>query len=195
MRLKLSLPQPSEELISTCLKLATISSMRDACKLKWFTDINSNSNSTAHQFQTNDTLIKLALKEYQEFFPTEILTPTSIIFSNITSKVASYPPHSDLNRYVALNFYLNAGGENVTTVFYDKHDGYEINGGKLHPYTDLKIDSVYKFDINTWYALSVRQVHSVENITNDRIMFALGFYEPITWPEFVKKYSHLVISD
>jgi hypothetical protein len=35
----------------------------------------------------------------------------------------------------------------------------------------------------------------VENITNDRIMFALGFYEPITWPEFVKKYSHLVISD
>jgi hypothetical protein len=107
-------------------------------------------------------------------------------------KFACWPPHTDRVRIFALNYYLREGGEYVTTVTYNTLD-HNIAGegtGKIYKYEDLSIDKIYHLKMNSWYALSVRQAHSIENIENMRLIFTLSFHD-ITYHEFQGKYNHL----
>ena len=101
--------------------------------------------------------------------------------------------HADRVRIFALNFYVQEGGKNVTTVMYNSHGDYQVGlgTGRIFKYEDLSVDTLYQLEVKKWYALSVRQAHSVENIETTRLIFTLSLFD-ITYDQFLIKYKYLI---
>lgn len=71
------------------------------------------------------------------------------------------PVHKDTNRFVAYNYIIDPGGDDVYTCFYDD---------------DQKLISKTKIDVGRWHKLDVKTFHNVEGMTRPRI--ALTVYPP-----------------
>lgn len=90
----------------------------------------------------------------------------------------SQGPHTDSTRTHTLIYLLDAGGDNVKTVFYKEHGVDNIDRGlKYRPtdYTNLEpIDSV-ELKVNTWTLLNATVLHSVESLTRARKTIQVAF--------------------
>ena len=76
---------------------------------------------------------------------------------------------------MGINFYIDLGGDNVSTVFYDKHDPEDdLVGGHNARYEDLTKVSEHFCNDSTWYVFDTRQYHSVENIESTRVMLTIS---------------------
>lgn len=175
---KLDLPKPSEKLINSVMQY-TKQSKVNLDTLKWHQSIqNSNVNCAYGDFFTKPDVTALCRKEFQPYF-TKLIFPTIGVITNTDkNRHASYPPHTDRARSIGINYYIDMGGENVQTVFYNKCDPpEEKTGGNVLPYETLSVDTQFKFLPNTWYAINTKQYHSVENIETTRCILSLSILD------------------
>jgi hypothetical protein len=175
---KIDLPNPSNELITQVKKYA-VEAPINYSSVEWHKTIqNGKVNCASGYFFTQPSVTELALTEFAGFFTTKI-TPMIGVLSNINDRsVASYPPHTDRTRTMTLNYYIDLGGENVSTVFYTKKDD-TILEPDFKVFTYEQVDPICSLNLssNIWYALNVQKIHSVENINTTRIMLALSLYD------------------
>jgi hypothetical protein len=191
----LKLPNPSNELINKCYEISGIAPLELALKAKHDYVQNYKVNSVSRKFiEDNTELNELAVAEFGGCFRHHFIPAVGIVKNTQTDTYACWPPHTDRTRIFALNYYIEEGGDNVTTISYQTHDDF-ISGegtGKIFKYEDLTIDTVYHLKMNQWYALDARQVHSIENIKTTRLIFTLSFLN-LTFFEFVDEYKHFLL--
>jgi len=119
---KLNLPTPPKEL-QTLVRLFSNSWAKDEPKINYVNNL-TNSNSAAHDFVPYTVgpeaeQMNPYMKEYEEIFG-ESIVPILGIMKNITTKPACIPPHLDKVKGASVNFVIESGGDNCTTVLYDK---------------------------------------------------------------------------
>ena len=177
MLYKLNLPKPTIELETIAMDIAKSYTI-NYDSIEWHKKIQKeNTNIVFGIFKNRDDLITQTRSEYQKFF-THKIYPTIGLLENINkndSHTGCYPPHSDRLRHVVLNYYVELGGENVVTTFYDKYDDpTDKVGGYVVKYGDLNIMNQYITKKGTWYNFNSRQYHSVENIEDRRIILSIA---------------------
>jgi hypothetical protein len=175
---KLNLPQPSSTLINLTRKHAYAKPV-NYDSVKWHETIQRpGRNCAAGMFFLHPEVIVHARKEYQHFFKHTIHPTVGIIVNTQPETPACYPPHTDRGRTASINFYIDAGGDNVTTVFYDKHAPINDKiGGHVLPYEDLIPVDRYQCDTSSWYVLNTKRFHSVENIQTSRCILSLSLLD------------------
>lgn len=175
MLYKIELPKPSDTLIAHVRRIVSERPTNTKSK-EWHQTMQpANVNCAAGDFFTHPLINAIAKSEFQSYFNCEIYPTLGIIKNTETNLLASYPPHTDRVRAVGINFYIDLGGSNVETVFYDKHDDPNDKiGGNVCSYNDVKEISKYSFNAFEWYLLDTRQYHSVENIETNRIILSLS---------------------
>ena len=195
MIIPLNLPPPSEDLMSEIMKVVDGSSFDHELKRQMDHIQDYTVNSISHTFNISDEVVTLTQKEFRPYFKNEIFIPSVGVLTNPTpdEKMSSFPPHADRTRIFALNFYIKEGGKHVTTVHYDKFHNLDagVGTGKMYKYPELTVASITHCKMQRWYALNVRQVHSVEDIENVRLIYTLSFHE-MNIHNFLNKYSHYV---
>ncbi len=132
-------------------------------------------NCAAGDFFLDEQVTDLGRRQFQQYFPYKLFPGIGLIKNTSPDTLASYCPHTDKVRTVCINYYIEAGGQNVTTVFYDKEDLIDdLVGSHMAAYKDLnKIKEQY-FNENIWYMFGTRRFHSVENIEGVRIILTLS---------------------
>ena len=196
MIIELNLPAPSEKIIQAIHRIADSAPLELELKAMHDRMQDYTRNSVSRKFVEDDEeLNNLAQLEFGHLFEEKFKPAAGIIKNLSDSQVACWPPHADRVRIFALNFYVQEGGKNVTTVMYNTHGDYQVGlgTGSVFKYEDLSIDTSYHLEIEKWYALSVRQAHSIENIESTRLIFTLSFFDT-TCREFIEKYSDYVKS-
>jgi len=195
MIIPLNLPVPSEGLMSAIMKVVDNSSFDHELKRQMDHIQDYTINSISHTYNISDEVLSLTEQEFRPYFKDEIFIPSVGVLTNPTpnGEKSTFPPHADRTRIFALNFYIKEGGKYVTTVYYDKFHNLDagIGTGKMYRYPELTISSITHCKMNQWYALHVRQVHSVEDIENVRLIYTLSFHH-INMQDFLGKYSHYV---
>jgi hypothetical protein len=87
-------------------------------------------------------------------------------------------PHLDRTRFYTLQYVINTGGENVSTVFYKaRNEQLKLDISKglyFNEYDNLEPIEVFYAQANNWYLINGRQIHSVENIETSRIAVQIG---------------------
>lgn len=194
--LELNLPGPNELLLDAIMRCANEAPIDTRYKGNHERLQGNTINAISRQFEKdNEEIIELARKQYQPFFEEEFF-PVVGILTNIdpNEKYACWPPHSDRERIFALNWYIEEGGENVSTVFYKQMWDHTpgLGTGKPWKYSEVEVDHEIHFEMNKWYALSVRRAHSIERVENRRLLFSLSFYN-ISFYEFKLKYPQYII--
>ena len=92
----------------------------------------------------------------------------------------NYCPHIDGQRGTRiLNYLIDTGGDNVETVWYQE------NGQRLYRYVprifytfdNLEERQRVKFEQDSWFVIQGNIIHSVLNLTGDRVALSIGFSE------------------
>lgn len=194
MIIELNLPRPSKKIIEAIYRISNHAPLELELKAMHDKVQDFKRNSVSRKFIEDDEELNiLAQEEYSSLFE-EKFKPAAGIVKNIkTYQTACWPPHADRVRIFALNYYVEEGGKYVTTVMYNNHGNYKVGPGtgSVFKYEDLTIDKSYHLKTKTWYALSVRQAHSIENIETTRLIFTLSFFD-ITCQEFIQKYKQYI---
>jgi hypothetical protein len=92
------------------------------------------------------------------------------------------PPHTDTGIVTTINFYLDVGGEDIDTVFYetivDKPKTFQIENqidGFIFDKTQIRETARFRAKAMECWVLDVKNIHSVEgNLTRDRKAITLG---------------------
>lgn len=172
---QLNLPKPSDSLVSLVKEIAYNRPVNYQGQAFHKSVQQPKVNCAAGDFFTDPRVTQLARLEFQKYFSLTLYPTLGIIHNTIPGTLASYAPHTDRIRSIGINYYLESGGDNVTTVFYDQEDPIEETaGGNLLPYEVLNKVNEQKFDINTWYMINTRRFHSVENVERARLMLTLS---------------------
>jgi hypothetical protein len=172
---EINLPKPSEKLINLIKTVAAERPTNFGGKAVHDAVQQVHRNNAAGEFFKTDEVTKLALSEYQRYFYNNLIPMIGLLRNTKTGVPAGYAPHSDRIRNVAINFYIDLGGSNVSTVFYDKYDpDNDLVGGYNAKYEDLTKVGEYFCNDSTWYVFNSRQYHSVENIETTRVMMSLS---------------------
>jgi len=104
--------------------------------------------------------------------------------SKPNSEVATHIIHSDVTRVFALNYFLNLGGNNVLTSWFQEKGQplhrHKIESGKQADtgtvkYEDCEVLATTKFKLNTWNLLATDILHDVDNITSGRASITISF--------------------
>lgn len=169
---RVNLPLPSPELIDTVQSYARLL-VCDPDKKRWLDEFHYNkTNSVLHHFDSPEFLSQLIKKEFQHIFPNHTVSGMIGIMSNVQTVPACLPPHCDRSRAVGLNYFINLGGNNVKTVFYDQQHPIVGVGRNIH-YNELTPVEQHVFDQDSWYCYDVSRCHSVENIESTRLFIAI----------------------
>jgi len=194
MMLKLNLPKPSKELYNEIWRVANNSGYDWDLKAALDKINRYQVNSITHVFPEDDIITKLTMDEYQEYFLGHKLIPSVGVLKNTEkNRTSCFPPHGDRTRIFALNFYIQKGGKDVKTVFYDKHISFNSGPGtgEQFRYDEVEVETVYRTKMDTWYALNVRQIHSVEDVETIRIIYTISFHN-ISMVDFIEKYHSYI---
>lgn len=188
---ELNLPAPSESIVSKIRNFA-YSLPNDDQARNWLNQFYSNKiNAVDQSFQLFNVIDAEINNLYQSYFDCKIL-PVLGIMKNVTNHVACLPPHCDRARNTAINFYIDLGGSNVVTNFYNYHRiDTDLTEAENVFYENLVIENQYCFKNRTWYAYGVQQCHSVENVETTRIALMLGLETNINFDNFKLQYQHL----
>lgn len=88
--------------------------------------------------------------------------------------------HTDRTRNYTLMYLLESGGNDHETVFYKEKGVDELirpNAYRVDDYECLEIISKVSLKIDTWYLLSARVLHSIENIADGRTSIQISLNE------------------
>ena len=172
---EINLPKPSQKLVDLIKTVVAERPTNFGGKAVHDAVQEAHRNNAAGEFFTTKEIAELALSEYQSYFYNNVIPMIGLLRNTRTDMPAAYAPHSDRIRNVAINFYIDLGGSNVSTVFYDKCDPEDdLVGGYNAKYEDLTKAGEYFCNDSTWYVFNSRQYHSVENIETTRVMLSLS---------------------
>lgn len=170
---QLELPTPSVQLI-TAVKTFVTESILDPNNKIWLDQFHDSNNSALHLFTLVDAITPLVQTEFGPYFSnTEIMGLVGIMKNSNTAETACQPPHIDRYRALAINYYIELGGDNVQTSFYDIESTTQEDQARNFQYDQVKKIGHCIFDKNTWYAYNVSQCHSIENLATTRYFLAL----------------------
>lgn len=170
--IKLNLPAPSSELINTIQNYAD-SFVFDPDKKRWVDEFHDNTvNSVLHYFDSPDFLNQLIREEFQKFFPQHKIGSVIGIMKNAEDTPACLTPHCDRGRAMAITYFITLGGNNVSTVFYNRVETIGTVSTNLR-YNEVSPVEDYVAEQDQWYCYSVNRCHSVENITSTRLFIAI----------------------
>jgi hypothetical protein len=189
---QLNLPKPSDYLISLVKRAAEARPTNYASKEFHESVQGSDVNCAAGDFFSDQFVSVQAKIEFQRFFPIGLYPLVGIIKNTNSKSAASYGPHTDRVRTVGINYYIEAGGTNVTTVFYDKEDPDDDDvGGNMLPYNQLSKIGEQHFKENAWYMFGTRRFHSVEGIETTRLVLTLSLFQckPEDLTTVIRNYS------
>lgn len=182
----LNLPDPSIDLM-TSVNEFVVTCKFDSDNQRWLNDYHHNTINAAHHLFTNITTqsINDQLKfEYSKFFQDPICAVIGIMHNAGPQTTACQPPHVDRGRALAINYYLELGGNNVQTVFYAAAAATQSTTAHNYLYSDVEKIGQCCFGKNQWYAYNVTQCHSVEHIQTTRYFLSIMLEEsPLTTVE------------
>lgn len=194
MIIELDLPSPSQKILEAIYRISNHAPLELELKAMHDKIQDYKRNSVSRKFiEDDEELNYLAQLEYDSLFDEKFKPAVGVIKNLKTGQYACWPPHADRVRIFALNYYVEEGGKNVTTVMYNSYGDFKVGPGtgSIFKYEDLLIDKSYHLKTKNWYALSVRQAHSIENIETTRLIFTLSFFD-ITCQEFIQKYKQYI---
>ena len=170
---QLDLPAPSTELMSEVKKFVAESILNPDNK-NWLDQFHNFNNSALHLFTLVDTIAPMVQREFGSYFSnTEIMGLIGIMKNSDTMKPACQPPHIDRYRALAINYYIELGGNDVQTSFYNLENITQSSQAQNFQYSQVSKIGHCIFDKNTWYAYNVSQCHSIENLLTTRYFLAL----------------------
>ncbi len=188
----LNLPAPSEKLLQMIQELKADQPETNPDCYKPAVDAAGPSiNAAECMYFCNDQIYDQVMQEYRQYFTEQFAVCVLVLRNHSKSANAFYPPHQDMFRQTSLNFVIDAGGDTVETLSYDRVGSYEDLTGQLVSYDEVNVHKRYQLNSPAWYALDVVRYHSVENISNDRVILALSFTD-INLDALYEKYSNLV---
>ena len=174
MYVKLNLPAPSDPIIKQ-IKKFTNSVQYNADSKRWLEEFHSNRvNVALHSLGNTDTEInRQMVDEFQKFFPKHRILSTICIMKSDGINLASLPSHIDRGRALGINYFVELGGEQVETIFYNLSKNTQATSATNIVQEETGgVHTRAKFD-QGWYAFRANQCHSVENIQNSRIFTTL----------------------
>ncbi len=130
-------------------------------------------NSVDAAFVRAEILEPLVRAQYSRFFPDTDIMALVGLMRNLEDQSACLPPHVDQTRALAINYYMDLGGDHVTTSFYDRFEQVSVDRAYNFRYKDLVKVGEFCFAANKWYAFSTDQCHSVEGIQTQRLVFTI----------------------
>jgi len=170
---QLDLPTPNKQLLEMVTKFVRTIEL-DSSSKEWLDQFHHNKiNSALHRFATDQEITDSLKNQYSDFFPDFEFRSIVGIMKSANGNPACQPPHIDRQRALAINYYIDLGGEQVTTSFYDFNDEVQPDASSNFQYTDYKKLGHCVFEKNRWYAYNVSQCHSVENITGTRYFLSI----------------------
>lgn len=186
---ELKLPPLAAEIKTKVRLLSNSLAQNDDSRL-WINKFHENTvNSVNHSYvwapELNDEITEL----YGKYFNEPIKTMVGVQ-RNVTSKIGCTPPHCDRARNIAINYYIDLGGEDVKTCFYDYiENNRSLNESKNLRYSETNLVSSHTLTNDTWYAFNTQQCHSVENIETLRIFLGLVLESNPEYEQFVQEYQ------
>ena len=191
MSIHLNLPSPNIDSIISILDLMSTSKPRyEQSRQRYLAMINYSLNLARCEYAFHPELDLYTKEVYQPYFEEPIFPLFIKLVNADTSTPAFYMPHVDQKRLTSLNFYLDPGGANVTTSTYEEEGPGDMEG-IVTTYDKVTLRSREPMNERKWYLLDVNRYHSVENIENTRITYALSFPN-LSMRDFQEKYKHLV---
>jgi hypothetical protein len=170
---QLDLPTPNQQLLELVNKFVSTVEL-DSSSKEWLDQFHHNKiNSALHRFATDQEITDSIKDQYSKFFPDFEFRSIIGIMKSANGSPACQPPHIDRRRALAINYYIDLGGDQVTTSFYDFNDEVHPDASSNFQYTDFKKLGHCVFEKNQWYAYNVSQCHSVENITGTRYFLSI----------------------
>ena len=128
------------------------------------------------QIWEDEKFNQIMKNHYQKFFTIPIISAGIIYFVNQDTVPACLPPHNHNVRTVALNFILEPGGPNVSTVMYDHLRNIPLSEFfEFYDYSDLTKKAEVNSNNAEWYLFQSNRIHSVENILSRRVLIYLMF--------------------
>lgn len=100
-------------------------------------------------------------------------------WADITWRITTpscHGPHRDSARLWSLTYCIDSGGDDVEHVYYEPKDqGMLLEGNHVNDYDSLDPVFSVKQPNGTWILLDGQPIHSVENLLQERLTFALSF--------------------
>ena len=170
---KLNLPPPSGPLIALLEDLARSTAL-DIKGKKWLDEQNHSGNSAEHLFFMSDPVTEMVQQEFGMYFQAPIMALVGIMRSS-DGKPANQPPHTDRARALAINYFVQLGGDHVTTTFYDIVERPQLSHARNFTYQEARAhqQGSVVFEQDNWYAFDVCRCHSIENITSTRLLVSI----------------------
>ena len=174
---ELTLPKPSNKLLLSVEDHFKKLSL-DLSRKQWLDEFNNNKiNAVPHDFAVVPELQQLVNEEYGNFFKYDLFAAVGVM-KNLSENPACLPPHIDRGRTLAINYYIELGGDKVSTCFYDIEAPTARTESINLKYTQVNKKQEIVFQKNKWYAYDVCVAHSVENIIDTRLFLILGVLTP-----------------
>jgi hypothetical protein len=203
--IQLDLPEPSAKIIEALKTYSKhkITATWLAKKQELDNFHGNNTNAVLHHFDSPEFLNKLIQTEFQHLFPKHKVSGLLGIMKNIKKVPGCLPPHCDRIRAVGLGYFLEVGGDNVKTVFYDRKETI-VGVTPRILYSEINPVEQHVFKQGSWYGYNVDCYHSVEGIESTRLMVAVRLIRPeldadedfeYNLEDFQRDYPHLCIDN
>lgn len=104
-------------------------------------------------------------------------------------------PHCDRERLTSINYFIHTGGDDVRTCFFCESrldQSTILTQGENAKVEQLTFDFEFVFAEKQWHSYSVQKYHSVQNISNTRLLFALVLENNIDYNTFQSNYANLI---
>lgn len=191
MSLHLNLPTPNTDTIISILDLmSTRNPIYEQRRQIHLSMVNNALNIARCEYYSHPKLDFYTKKVYQPYFSEPIFPVVLKLVNTDTTRASFYMPHVDQKRLTSLNFYIDSGGPDVTTSTYEQEGNRDLRG-HVCTYNDVTLRTREKMNEQKWYLLDVNRYHSVENIMNTRVVYALSFNN-LCANDFQERYKHLV---
>lgn len=191
--MQLKLPTLPVELKTKIRLVSNLLALENDPRL-WVNNFHDNTvNSVNHNYVTTPELDEDIKELYGSYFNEPIVSMIGVQ-RNVTNKLACTPVHCDRARSVAINYYIDLGGDSVETCFYDykRSDDSPITATNLR-YNQVRRLETYEFEKDVWYAFNVQQSHSVENIETTRIFVGIILESNPDFETFLKENKEIIL--
>jgi hypothetical protein len=173
----------------------------DPAKVEWMNELHQHSTPIAAQeYGNSNTVMSQNLRDkilslYQPFFYKKIDIITART-KNLLDAPSCTPPHCDRGRKTAINYVVAAGGDCVTTTFYNEtRQDSNLSAAENYRYDQVTVKSSQVLHEQQWHAYNVQRFHSVENIKTERYLLSIFLVNNPSVEEFLHEYKHLIKGD
>lgn len=150
---------------------------------------------TYHRYNASASIIEWVTENIHEKLIRPYLVGIQLFNHKLPGQVITSGPHVDGPRgdYV-LNYCLEPGGDNVLTQWFQQ-DGFEVirhqahqTGLYLKTFDGLTKIQEVKCPVKEWHGLEIRALHTVANLTSNRLALSLGIPQDIL-PDIINRFK------